>query len=79
MPDLCPACRYGVWADWDSPYITLQPEYEAAQLRVFGTMFLNGHIYRWVRECERHDSLLLLHGSVPEGAPCFSAGTPTGV
>ncbi|KAF8061391.1 ileS [Scenedesmus sp. PABB004] len=38
--------RYGVWADWGSPYTTLQPEYEAAQLRVFGAMFLNGHIYR---------------------------------
>jgi isoleucyl-tRNA synthetase len=37
-----------VWADWASPYITLQPEYEAAQLRVFGKMFLNGHIYRCV-------------------------------
>lgn len=29
--------RYGVWADWDSPYLTLQPEYEAAQIEVFGT------------------------------------------
>jgi isoleucyl-tRNA synthetase len=28
------------------PYITLQPSYEAAQLGVFGRMFLNGHIYR---------------------------------
>ena len=26
--------RFGVWADWDAPYLTLQPEYEAAQLRV---------------------------------------------
>ncbi len=38
--------RYGVWADWETPYVTLQPEYEAAQLSVFGKMFLNGHIYR---------------------------------
>eukprot|EP00775_Hariotina_reticulata_P010199 gene10199-10360_t len=38
--------RYGIWADWESPYVTLQPEYEAAQLKVFGAMFLNGHIYR---------------------------------
>lgn len=38
--------RYGVWGDWDRPYITLQPEYEAAQLQVFGEMFLKGHIYR---------------------------------
>jgi tRNA synthetases class I (I, L, M and V) len=28
--------RFGVWADWDEPYVTLQPEYEAAQLGVFG-------------------------------------------
>ncbi|KAL4446248.1 hypothetical protein ABPG77_003055 [Micractinium sp. CCAP 211/92] len=38
--------RYGVWADWDAPYVTLDPSYEAAQLRVFGQMVLNGHIYR---------------------------------
>ena len=28
--------RFGVWADWDEPYVTLQPAYEAAQLGVFG-------------------------------------------
>lgn len=38
-----------MWGDWDRPYITLQPEYEAAQLRVFGDMFLKGHIYRCLR------------------------------
>ena len=38
--------RYGVWGDWDEPYLTLQPEYEAAQIGVFGRMVLNGHIYR---------------------------------
>lgn len=38
--------RYGIWADWESPYVTLNPAYEAAQLRVFGNMLLNGHIYR---------------------------------
>lgn len=38
--------RYGIWADWESPYVTLNPAYEAAQLRVFGSMLLNGHIYR---------------------------------
>lgn len=35
-----------MWADWDAPYVTLDPSYEAAQLRVFGQMVLNGHIYR---------------------------------
>ncbi len=41
-------CRFGIWADWQDPYVTLQPAYEAAQLSVFGRMFLNGHIYRRV-------------------------------
>ncbi|WCJ23497.1 Isoleucine--tRNA ligase [Euphorbia peplus] len=38
--------RYGIWADWDHPYQTLDPEYEAAQIEVFGQMALQGHIYR---------------------------------
>ncbi|XP_052207169.1 isoleucine--tRNA ligase, chloroplastic/mitochondrial isoform X2 [Diospyros lotus] len=38
--------RYGVWGDWDHPYLTLDPEYEAAQIEVFGEMVLQGYIYR---------------------------------
>lgn len=38
--------RYGVWGDWDNPYLTLKPEYEAAQIAVFGKMVLEGYIYR---------------------------------
>ncbi|XP_044404592.1 isoleucine--tRNA ligase, chloroplastic/mitochondrial isoform X2 [Triticum aestivum] len=38
--------RIGIWADWDSPYLTLSPEYEAAQLEVFGQMVMRGYIYR---------------------------------
>ena len=38
--------RYGVWGDFENPYLTLQPKYEAAQIKVFGDMFLKGHIYR---------------------------------
>lgn len=30
--------RFGVWADWNNAYLTLDPEYEAAQ--VGGTAFL---------------------------------------
>uniref|UniRef100_A0A0C9S968 TSA: Wollemia nobilis Ref_Wollemi_Transcript_8996_865 transcribed RNA sequence n=2 Tax=Wollemia nobilis TaxID=56998 RepID=A0A0C9S968_9CONI len=26
--------RYGIWGDWDNPYLTLAPEYEAAQIEV---------------------------------------------
>ncbi|KAB1213992.1 Isoleucine--tRNA ligase [Morella rubra] len=38
--------RYGVWADWNNPYLTLDPEYEAAQIEVFGQMAIQGCIYR---------------------------------
>ncbi|CAN6468330.1 unnamed protein product [Victoria cruziana] len=38
--------RYGVWGDWENAYLTLSPEYEAAQIEVFGKMALEGHIYR---------------------------------
>ncbi|KAI3962312.1 hypothetical protein MKX01_005314 [Papaver californicum] len=38
--------RYGVWADWEHPYLTLHPEYEAAQVEVFGQMYMKRHIYR---------------------------------
>jgi isoleucyl-tRNA synthetase len=41
--------RYGVWADWDNPYATLNPAYEAAQIGVFGQMFLKGYIYRGLK------------------------------
>ena len=38
--------RYGVWGDWEQPYLTLEPKYEAAQLRVFAKLVAAGHIYR---------------------------------
>lgn len=41
--------RYGVWGDWEHPYLTMQPEYEAAQLGVFGQMVLKGYIYRGLK------------------------------
>jgi isoleucyl-tRNA synthetase len=41
--------RWGIWADWDQPYLTLQKEYEAAQIGVFGAMVLAGHIYRGLK------------------------------
>ena len=30
--------RWGIWAEWDRPYLTLDPAYEAAQIGVFGRM-----------------------------------------
>ncbi|PED09189.1 isoleucine--tRNA ligase [Bacillus pseudomycoides] len=38
--------RLGVRADWDRPYITLEPAYEAQQIKVFGEMAKKGYIYK---------------------------------
>ncbi len=41
--------RWGIWGDWENPYLTLQKEYEASQIKVFGAMVLKGHIYRGLK------------------------------
>jgi len=41
--------RWGIWGDWNNPYLTLKKSYEAAQIGVFGKMFLNGYIYRGLK------------------------------
>ncbi|MFN7900168.1 MAG: isoleucine--tRNA ligase [Synechococcaceae cyanobacterium] len=41
--------RWGIWGDWERPYLTLHPSYEAAQIGVFGQMVLKGHIYRGLK------------------------------
>ncbi len=38
--------RLGVKGDFNDPYITLKPEYEAAQIRLFGEMAEKGLIYK---------------------------------
>src|SRR5699024_12065979 len=55
--------RLGVMADWDNPYITLQHDFEAQEIRVFGEMYKKGYIYKglkpvyWSRS-EEHTSEL---------------------
>ena len=50
--------RLGVLGDWENPYITLKPEYEARQIGVFGDMYQKGYIYKglkpvyWCTDCE---------------------------
>lgn len=38
--------RLGVLGDWDHPYLTLTPEYEAQEIRIFEAMVKKGLIYR---------------------------------
>ncbi len=41
--------RLGVRGDWENPYVTLKPEYEAQQIRVFGEMAKRGYIYKGLK------------------------------
>ena len=50
--------RLGVLGDWENPYLTIKPEFEAEQVRVFGEMFKKGYIEKglkpvyWCASCE---------------------------
>ncbi|MCR4441151.1 MAG: isoleucine--tRNA ligase [Peptococcaceae bacterium] len=50
--------RLGVRGDWENPYLTLSPEFEAVQIGVFGEMAKKGYIYKglkpvyWCPSCE---------------------------
>ena len=50
--------RLGGIGDWEHPYITLKPEFEAKQIKVFGAMAEKGYIYQglkpvyWCPTCE---------------------------
>ncbi len=50
--------RLGIIGEWDNPYITLNPEFEAEQIRVFAEMASKGYIYKglkpvyWCPECK---------------------------
>lgn len=41
--------RLGVRGDWENPYITLKPEFEAEQIKVFGEMAKKGYIYKGLK------------------------------
>ncbi|GAC1620915.1 MAG: isoleucine--tRNA ligase [Nevskia sp.] len=49
--------RLGILADWQKPYLTMQPAFEAEQLRVLARIVENGHIVRgfkpvhWCLDC----------------------------
>jgi len=50
--------RLGVRGDWEKPYLTLMPNFEAKQIGVFGEMANKGYIYKglkpvyWCASCE---------------------------
>jgi len=41
--------RLGVIGDWENPYLTMRPEFEAKEVLLFGEMFKNGYIYKGLK------------------------------
>ena len=50
--------RLGVWGDFENPYLTLRPAFEARQVEIFGDMYSKGYIYKglkpvyWCPDCQ---------------------------
>ena len=50
--------RLGVSGDWNNPYLTMDPVFEAREVKVFGEMYKKGYIYKglkpvyWCPKCE---------------------------
>ncbi len=50
--------RLGVLGNWEQPYLTIDPDYEAEQVRIFGDMYKKGYIEKglkpvyWCASCE---------------------------
>jgi hypothetical protein len=66
--------RYGVWADWDNPYLTLSPEYEAAQVFSLLPTFTKYVNNEYAILCISHkwEPEDLLHSSCPVNISIFS-------
>ncbi|MBN2282511.1 MAG: isoleucine--tRNA ligase [Deltaproteobacteria bacterium] len=50
--------RFGVFGEWDNPYVTMSYDYEARTVEEFGELFLKGDIYKgekpvyWCASCK---------------------------
>ena len=65
--------RLGVLGEWDDPYITLSPDFEAKQIEVFGKMAEKGLIYKGLKPvywCP-HDQTALAEAEIEyQDDPC---------
>ena len=65
--------RLGVLGEWDDPYLTLKPEFEAKQIEVFGKMAQSGFIYKGMKPvywCP-HDQTALAEAEIEyQDDPC---------
>ncbi len=65
--------RIGVVGDWDHPYLTMDPGFEAEEVKVFGEMYKKGYIYKGLKPvywCP-HDETALAEAEIEyQDDPC---------
>ena len=67
--------RLGVTADWDHPYLTMNPDFEAREVRVFGEMYRKGYIYKGLKPvywCPKDETALAEAEIEYQTDPCTS-------
>ena len=67
--------RLGVIGDWEHPYLTMDPAFEAEEVRIFGEMYKKGYIYKGLKPvywCP-HDETALAEAEIEyQEDPCES-------
>ena len=67
--------RLGITADWDHPYATMAPEFEAREVKVFGEMYRRGYIYKGMKPvywCPKDETALAEAEIEYKTDPCTS-------
>ena len=65
--------RLGVVADWEHPYKTMNPSFEAEEVKVFGEMYKKGYIYKGLKPVYwcYHDETALAEAEIEyQDDPC---------
>ena len=67
--------RLGITGDWEHPYATMAPEFEAREVRVFGEMYRKGYIYKGLKPvywCPKDETALAEAEIEYQTDPCTS-------
>ena len=67
--------RLGITGDWENPYLTMKPEFESREVRVFGEMYKKGYIYKGLKPvywCPKDETALAEAEIEYKTDPCTS-------
>ena len=68
--------RLGTLGDWDHPYMTMDPSFEAEEVKIFGEMYKKGYIYKGLKPvywCAKDETALAEAEIEYKDDPCTTA------